>query len=63
MCLKGIELRAQNLLTILNSQHNGGGGTPIWAFNEHENLHFHNEEDIHWAPKNTRQMATSMIWI
>jgi hypothetical protein len=43
----------------LNSQYEGGA--PIWLLNEHENLHFHNEQDIHRAPK-IMKMAMGTIW-
>ena len=37
------------MLTILGPTVNmiGGGGQPIWPVNEHENLHFGNEWDVH----------------
>ena len=42
MCLEEIELRAQNMLTILVLMFNMIEG-PIWPLNEHKNIHFDNE--------------------
>ena len=41
----------QNTITTLgyDDQHNGGGGGPV---NEHENLHFDNEQDVRMSIEN-----------
>lgn len=45
MCIKDMRLSTQNMITRLNSQQNWGG--PIQPSNEHENLHYDSEYDIH----------------
>ena len=41
------------MITILGSIVNIiGGYQPIWPFNEHKNLHFDNEYDVHMSSKN-----------
>ena len=50
MCLKEIGRCAQNMLTILGSTVNMIGET-IWLPNEHTNIHFDNESDIHMSFK------------
>jgi hypothetical protein len=46
VCLEGIELHAQNMVSILSSIINIVDGTYV-TFNEHYNLHFDAEEDFH----------------
>ena len=65
MCLKDIELRAQNMLTNLGSIFSMIGG-PIWPFNAHNNLYFDNEYDINMSSKKyeekwLRHMDLSLI--
>ena len=38
-------------MTILGSVFNNNCRTPIWLVNEHENLHFDNEQGIHMNSK------------
>ena len=47
MCSKEIGLCAQIMMTYLNSIINLIIGVSIWLFNEHKNLHFDGEYDIH----------------
>ena len=53
MCLKEITLRSKVVnRSRLNSQHNWGA---IWSFNEKENLHIDNDEDIHMTSENSEE--------
>ena len=60
MCSKENGLRAQNLITILGSIVNIIGGEPIWPFNEHENLHFDDEWDIHMSSEKYEESGYSL---
>ena len=51
MYLEEVELCIQNIGTILGSIVNIQWG-PVWSFNDTENLHFDNEQDIHMSYKN-----------
>jgi hypothetical protein len=52
-CLNQFVLRAQKYDPRFNNQHKLGGGEPIMTFdNEHMNLHFDNEVDIHFNYEN-----------
>ena len=59
LSLKEIEMHVQNVITILDSITSiiaeEGGGWDIWSFNEHENLHFDNELDIHVRYENYKE--------
>ena len=50
---------SQEMITILGSIGNNMEG-PIWPFNEHKNLHFDNEEDIHVSSKNYEESGYSL---
>ena len=54
MCLKESGLHVRNTITILGSIVNitGAQEGPIQPFNEHENLHFHNEQDVRMSSEN-----------
>lgn len=60
MYLKEIELRFQNILTILGSILNIIGGT-IWPLNEYDNLHFDNEYDLICTLEILKLMAMGTI--
>ena len=62
MSLKEIGLCDQNMLTRLGSIVNITRW-PIWPFNEHKNLHFDNEWDIHLISKNHEAITMGTIWI
>jgi hypothetical protein len=49
-----IGLHAQTMLTILGSIVNINWDRSIWSLNEHKNLHFDNEKDIHMSSENLR---------
>jgi hypothetical protein len=44
-----------------NNQHDKG--EPTWPLNEHENLHFDIEQDIHMSSKIMKRMTTDMTYI
>ena len=46
-CFKEIRWYAQNVITILgfNDEHNWEMGGYMWPYNEHEDLHFDNEQE------------------
>jgi hypothetical protein len=51
MCLNEIGLHAPKMYTILSSVVNIIGQETYIPIDEHKNLHFDNEEDIHVTPK------------
>ena len=51
MCVQEIGSHMQNMLTILGPIVNMIGRIYIWPLNEHKNLHFDNEWDIHMSSK------------
>ena len=57
-CLKNIELHAPNVKTILALLINIIG---VWLFKKHDNLHFNNEQDIHYKLQNYKKIATVSI--
>ena len=60
---KEIVLCVQNIQTNIGSTCNMFGGA-IWSFDEHKNLHFDNEWDIHMNSKNVKLVPTMVsIWI
>ena len=60
MSLKENGLPAQNMITVLGSIVNIIAGELIWPFNEHENLHFDNEWNIHMSSEKYEERGYSL---
>ena len=54
VCSREIGQHAQTMPTILGSIVNINWDRSIWSLNEHNNLHFDNEKDIHVSSENLR---------